>query len=116
MVDRQGGCGRKNFPQALEYRLPTDEEWSWAVGLPPELGATPAEKHQKNRVDFPWGKDYPPTKKVGNYADEMFRRKFPFHADGKDDWMQEPMDRGLHGWVRDDLAGRGFPGQCLWAV
>jgi serine/threonine protein kinase len=74
------------LPKGLKYRLPTDEEWSWAVGLPPELGATPAEKSHKNSVDFPWGKDYPPRGKVGNYADEAFHAKFPLKEDAKDDW------------------------------
>jgi formylglycine-generating enzyme required for sulfatase activity len=53
------------------------------VGLPPELDGTPAEKSGKNSVDFPWGKDYPPTKKVGNYADETFHGKFPKDASDK---------------------------------
>ncbi len=65
------------LPQGVKYRLPSDEEWSWAVGMPPEVNATPEEKHGKNSVDFPWGKEYPPTKKVGNYGDETFRAKFP---------------------------------------
>ena len=64
------------LPKGLKYRLPTDEEWSWAVGLPPEVGSTPAEKSGKNSVDFPWGKDYPPTTKVGNYADEANISRF----------------------------------------
>jgi serine/threonine protein kinase len=65
------------LPKGLKYRLPTDEEWSWAVGLPPELGTTPEEKSGKNSVDFPWGRDYPPRQRVGNYADEAFHAKFP---------------------------------------
>jgi formylglycine-generating enzyme required for sulfatase activity len=71
------------LPKGLKYRLPSDEEWSWAVGMPPELVTTPAEKAGKNSVDFPWGKDYPPTKKVGNYADETFHGKFPKDATDK---------------------------------
>jgi hypothetical protein len=81
--DAQGFCqwltekesAEGKLPKGWKYRLPSDEEWSWAVGLPPELGATPAEKSGKNSVDFPWGKDWPPTKKVGNYADETFHAK-----------------------------------------
>ncbi|HBJ85564.1 MAG TPA: hypothetical protein DDZ88_17140 [Verrucomicrobiales bacterium] len=67
------------LPPGMEYRLPSDEEWSWAVGLPTEPGATPAEKTDKNTVDFPWGIGYPPPGKLGNYADETFHAKFPKH-------------------------------------
>jgi formylglycine-generating enzyme required for sulfatase activity len=72
------------LPKGVKYRLPSDEEWSWAVGLPPEMGATPEEKHGKNGVDFPWGKDWPPTRKVGNYADETFHAKFPVKRNEKE--------------------------------
>jgi formylglycine-generating enzyme required for sulfatase activity len=76
------------LPKGLKYRLPSDEEWSWAVGMPPELGGTPAQKSGKNSVDFPWGKDYPPTKKVGNYGDEAFHAKFP--KDSTDKTKDQP--------------------------
>jgi hypothetical protein len=66
------------LPAGAKYRLPTDEEWSWAAGMPPEQGATPAEKHQKDSVNYPWGTGYPPPKeKVGNYADTAYHDKFP---------------------------------------
>jgi hypothetical protein len=89
--DAQGFCqwlteketAEGKLPKGVKYRLPTDEEWSWAVGLPPELGGTPAEKSEKNSVDFPWGKDFPPKGKVGNYADEAFHGKFP-----KEGWIE----------------------------
>ncbi len=80
------------LPPGLRYRLPTDEEWSWAVGLPPEVGATPAEKSGENTVDFPWGKDWPPTTIVGNYADETFHAKFP--KDDKDKTKDQPWIEG----------------------
>jgi formylglycine-generating enzyme required for sulfatase activity len=84
------------LPKGAKYRLPTDEEWSWAVGLPSELGATPAEKSGKNGVDFPWGKDYPPRQKLGNYADEAFHAKFPPKEDAKDGWSK---DRWIEGYT-----------------
>jgi formylglycine-generating enzyme required for sulfatase activity len=86
------------LPQGMKYRLPTDAEWSTAVGLPPEMGSTPKEKNGKNGVDFPWGKDYPPTKKVGNFADESFHARFPTKVnemDGKkenEQWLKDYMD------------------------
>ena len=75
LTEKEGAEGK--LPKGWKYRLPSDEEWSWAVGLPPEVGGTPQEKNGKNSVDFPWGKDWPPTKKVGNYADETLHAKFP---------------------------------------
>lgn len=60
------------LPPGLKYRLPSDEEWSWAMGLPAERGATLEEKGSNGAKDttFSWGKDWPPAKKVGNFADE----------------------------------------------
>jgi eukaryotic-like serine/threonine-protein kinase len=51
------------------YRLPTDLEWSAAVGLPNERGATPEARDGKIRNEFPWGKQWPPPSGAGNYSD-----------------------------------------------
>ncbi len=58
-----------------QYRLPTDEEWSRAAGLPPERGATPAERNSRIRGVYPWGYDWPPPKGVDNLADPNAARK-----------------------------------------
>ena len=50
------------------YRLPTDREWSEAVGLPVESGATPEERSGKVKGVWPWGKTWPPPANAGNYA------------------------------------------------
>jgi len=65
------------LPKGMKYRLPTDEEWSRAVGLAREEGATPKERSEKNQTDFPWGRGFPPKAKVGNYADTAYHEKFP---------------------------------------
>ncbi len=49
------------------YRLPTDLEWSKAVGLPAEPGATPKDRDSKIAGVFPWGTEWPLTKAEGNY-------------------------------------------------
>jgi hypothetical protein len=56
------------------YRLPTDTEWSMAVGLANESGATPELRDGKIKNDFPWGKQWPPPNGAGNYALTQKRR------------------------------------------
>ena len=82
LMEKETADGK--LPKGAKYRLPTDEEWSIAVGLPPEQGATPAEKHEKNGVDFPWGLGYPPKENVGNYADSTYHEVFP----DEKDWIE----------------------------
>ncbi|MFO1482335.1 MAG: bifunctional serine/threonine-protein kinase/formylglycine-generating enzyme family protein [Verrucomicrobiaceae bacterium] len=57
------------------YRLPTDEEWSRAVGLPLERGATPEDRNARIRGVYPWGYDWPPPNGVDNFADMSATRK-----------------------------------------
>ena len=52
------------------YRLPTDEEWSIAVGLPAEKGATPEARDLGITDRYPWGTQWPPPAQVGNYTGE----------------------------------------------
>jgi len=51
----------------FRFRLPTDAEWSVAVGLPEESGNTPKEKDSKIKDVYPWGTQWPPPKGAGNY-------------------------------------------------
>ena len=52
------------------YRLPTDVEWSVAVGLPEEHAGTPAEKTRKITGIYPWGTQWPPPSRAGNFGGE----------------------------------------------
>jgi hypothetical protein len=54
--------------EGQKYRLPTDAEWSVAVGLGKEKGNTPQEKSRGIKDVYPWGKEWPPPKGVGNYG------------------------------------------------
>ena len=53
------------------YRLPTDAEWSLAVGLKDEKGATPKDKDEKIPGVYPWGRQWPPPKGAGNFAGSL---------------------------------------------
>ena len=55
------------------YRLPTDREWSLAVGLANETGATPQARDGKIKNEFPWGKQWPPPAGSGNYGTSQRR-------------------------------------------
>jgi len=57
------------------YRLPTDSEWSVAVGLSPEQGRTPEARLQASVV-WPWGSTWPPRDGYGNYAPELETDRF----------------------------------------
>ncbi len=69
---RERTAGR--LPQNAEYRLPTDHEWSVAVGLNGEdPKKTPEEKGGFIKDKYPWGQwpeGKPPPDGAGNYAGE----------------------------------------------
>ena len=56
---------------AQSYRLPTDEEWSMAVGLKESRGGTPKDKDMKIRDVYPWGTQWPPPHGAGNYGSSL---------------------------------------------
>ena len=58
------------LPAGKIYRLPSDLEWSKAVGLPEESGKT-AEARDMGVPDvYPWGTSWPPPQGAGNYTGE----------------------------------------------
>jgi len=65
------------IPANAAYRLPTDAEWSQAVGIGDrETHGTPKDKSAKIDGVFPWGTQYPPTAGAGNFADLAAREYF----------------------------------------
>lgn len=89
------------------YRLPTDREWSEAVGLPAETGETPEHRDGTHRGFFPWGAVWPPPAATGNFADSSLKKNGPRLSGYSDGWAQTspsghfpPNTLGLH-----DLGG-----------
>src|SRR6266481_6033667 len=70
LTKRERGSGA--LPESMHYRLPTDTEWSVAVGLDSEPGNTPEEKSSKINL-YPWGTMWPPPSGSGNYCGEEAR-------------------------------------------
>jgi serine/threonine protein kinase len=69
-----------------EYRLPTDDEWSMAGDLSRETGATPQESNERIGGIYPWGFQWPPPAKAGNFldltADQSAKTSISGYADG----------------------------------
>lgn len=68
LTEKERAAG--NLSAGQEVRLPADAEWSVAVGLPVEPGATPEEKDRKVEDFYPWAGVYPPPAGSGNYSGE----------------------------------------------
>jgi len=64
--DRDSGAIGKDD----RYRLPTDEEWSRAVGLPPETRHGSSGTQRAHRRCLPLGYEWPPPSGIDNLADE----------------------------------------------
>ncbi|MBX7209681.1 MAG: SUMF1/EgtB/PvdO family nonheme iron enzyme [Verrucomicrobiaceae bacterium] len=109
------------------YRLPTDEEWSRAVGLPLERGADPAERNGRIRGIYPWGFEWPPPDHIDNFADATGARQAGIDSviPGYDDKSAypanvttlQPNERGIAGlagnvseWTDTDF-NKPVPGQ-----
>jgi len=81
--DAKTFCDWLSSKEKKVYRLPTDEEWSIAVGLgrseKRRKGSTPQTLSGVEATKFPWGGDYPPQTKelAGNYADSAYHELVP---------------------------------------
>lgn len=66
-------CEWLSKKEGRTYRLPTDREWSLAVGIGAQeqkSGGAPEDWDGKLKNVFPWEAGWPPKPKSGNYADK----------------------------------------------
>jgi formylglycine-generating enzyme required for sulfatase activity len=68
LTDRERKAGTLSATQV--YRLPTDREWSKAIGLPTERNGSPAARDMRIPDVYPWGTQWPPPANAGNYSGE----------------------------------------------
>ena len=77
LTDKERRNGK--LPLGGRYRLPSDAEWSWAVGIGNrERPGTPKEKGKRLKAEYPWGTAWPPPKGVGNYHPSLQTDSFDF--------------------------------------
>ncbi len=76
-----GFCDWLSKKEGRTYRLPTDDEWSAAIGIASKESktGTPAAKAMSAEKVYPWGGIETPPNGSGNYADAAFNAKFPKH-------------------------------------
>lgn len=76
-------CEWLSQKESRTYRLPTDREWSLAVGLgkedAPAGDLSPEELGQRDIDHYPWGGSFPSRSddRAGNYADTAWHESFP---------------------------------------
>lgn len=80
--DAQAFCVWLSKKEGKRYRLPTDKEWSHAVGVGSQESwtpeATPETLNEKMVEHYPWNGTFPPKDRdAGNYADSSFKEKYP---------------------------------------
>ncbi len=82
LEDAQAFCHWLSKKEGLTYRLPTDHEWSMAVGIGKmeDDKAAPQEKSGKIEGQYPWGNEWPPPQGAGNYSDESRKAKAPLNS------------------------------------
>ena len=68
--DAMAFCEWLSKKEGKTYRLPTDLEWSCAVGIGDreDAAATPKSKDMEIDKVFPWGEQWPPPNEAGNYC------------------------------------------------
>jgi hypothetical protein len=108
--DAMSFCRWLSDKEQRTYRLPTDHDWSCAVGIGSQEDphASPWSKDNRIANVYPWGTQWPPPPGAGNLADDTYKQIAGYGIDGYHDGFAttspvvrfQPNQFGLH-----DMAG-----------
>ncbi len=81
-ADAAGFCEWLSEKEGRSYRLPTDAEWSLALGIGAverrQAGDTPEKLSRGVIQEYPWGsREWPPPAGFGNYGDTALNAAYP---------------------------------------
>lgn len=111
--DARTFCAWLSKKEGRTYRLPTDREWSAAVGMGPELeiDKTPASREGRQPGLFPWGKKWPPAKNTGNFAPSLgvdaFAKTSPVGSFAANIFGIHDLDGNVTEWCEDKFKSEG---------
>ncbi|MEM9237071.1 MAG: bifunctional serine/threonine-protein kinase/formylglycine-generating enzyme family protein [Verrucomicrobiota bacterium] len=77
--------GEDRLKPSLEYRLPTDSEWSALAGREEDEEDSPAKRDRDKPSEFYWGFGWPPPPDAGNLADASSGLPIDSRIEGYDD-------------------------------
>jgi formylglycine-generating enzyme required for sulfatase activity len=71
-LDATAFCEWLSQKEGKKYRLPSDHEWSCAVGIGGQEDGAASPKSKDGKIDnvFPWVEQWPPPNDAGNYFGE----------------------------------------------
>jgi formylglycine-generating enzyme required for sulfatase activity/predicted Ser/Thr protein kinase len=106
LTDRERKAGKITAKE--RYLLPSDHEWSCAVGIGEREDAaqTPEEKNGKLEGVYPWGRGWPPPADAGNFTGEEMQPDF---AAKHYPWLKAPIAGYRDAFTRTSPVGSYAP-------
>jgi hypothetical protein len=111
----------EKLPDSLEYRLPSDLEWSVAAGVPEEVEGPPSWRSGAITNCFAWGSSFPPPVGSGNYDPKLKTDPYPYTSRvgsfRENRYGLFDMNGNVQQWVLDDYddSGQGCLRGGSWA-